>query len=110
MSKQIASTLRSLGVTPWQFILGTACIGSWWATVQPLPSQLSKLTETVQQLSTRVEVHSILLKEISEIKQNLKDIHSEISSLRFKSASVSKPTTQLEGKLPETNELSPCNE
>lgn len=102
--------LKQLGVTPWQFLLGTACIGSWWATVQPLPSQLSKLTETVQQLSTRVEIHTILLKEISEVKQDLKDTRSEISSLRFNSASVSKPTTQLEGKLPETNEFSPRNE
>ena len=102
--------LKQLGVTPWQFILGTACIGSWWATVQPLPAQLTKLTETVQQLSTRVEIHTILLKEISEVKQDLKDIRSEISYLRFNSASVSKPTTQLEGKLPETNEFSPRNE
>ena len=106
MSQQISSTLRSLGVTPWQFILGTACIGSWWATVQPLPAQLSKLTETVQQLSTRVEIHTILLKEISEIKQDLKDLRSDVSALRFKSASTSSPKT-LEGKVPQTNELSP---
>ena len=98
MSQQISSTLRSLGVTPWQFILGTACIGSWWATVQPLPSQLSKLTETVQQLSTRVEIHTILLKEISEVKQDLKDLRSDVSALRFKSASTSPPKT-LEGKM-----------
>lgn len=106
MSQQITSTLRSLGVTPWQFILGTACIGSWWATVQPLPSQLSKLTETVQQLSTRVEIHTILLKEISEVKQDLKDLRSDVSALRFKSVSTNPPKT-LEGKVPQSNELSP---
>lgn len=106
MSQQISSTLRSLGVTPWQFILGTACIGSWWATVQPLPAQLSKLTETVQQLSTRVEIHTILLKEISEVKQDLKDLRSDVSALRFKSAATNPPKT-LEGKVPQTNELSP---
>jgi len=105
MSQQISSTLRSLGVTPWQLFLGTACIGSWWATVQPLPSQLSKLTETVQQLSTRVEIHTILLKEISEVKQDLKDLRSDVSALRFKSASTNPPKT-LEGKVPQTNELS----
>lgn len=105
MSQQISSTLRSLGVTPWQFILGTACIGSWWATVQPLPAQLSKLTETVQQLSTRVEIHTILLKEISEVKQDLKDLRSDVSALRFKSVSASPPKT-LEGKVSQTNELS----
>lgn len=109
MSQQLSSLLRSLGVTPWQFILGTVCIGSWWATVQPLPSQLSKLTETVQQLSTRVEIHTILLKEISEVKQDLKDLRSDVSALRFKSTSTGQPKT-LEGKIPETNELSPhCN-
>ena len=109
MSQQISSTLRSLGVTPWQFILGTACIGSWWATVQPLPAQLSKLTETVQQLSTRVEIHTILLKEISELKQDLKDLRSDVSALRFKSVSTNPPKT-LEDKMPQTNELSlHCN-
>ncbi len=106
MSQQISSTLRSLGVTPWQLTLGIACIGSWWATVQPLPGQLSKLNETVQQLSTRVEIHTILLKEISEVKQDLKDLRSDVSALRFKSASTGQPKT-LEGKLPEQNELSP---
>lgn len=105
MSQQISSALRSLGVTPWQFILGAVCIGSWWATVQPLPAQLSKLTETVQQLSTRVEIHTILLKEISEVKQDLKDLRSDVSALRFKSASTGQPKA-LEGKIPETNELS----
>jgi len=105
MSQQITSTLRSLGVTPWQFILGTVCIGSWWATVQPLPSQLSKLTETVQQLSTRVEIHTILLKDISEVKQDLKDLRSDVSALRFKSVSTSPPRT-IEGEMPQTNELS----
>ncbi len=103
MSQQISSTLRSLGVTPWQFILGTICVGSWWATVQPLPSQLSKLTETVQQLSTRVEIHTILLKEISEVKQDLKqdlkELRSDVSALRFKPVSTSPPKT-LEGKVP----------
>lgn len=105
MSQQLSSTLRSLGVTPWQFILGTVCIGSWWATVQPLPGQLHKLNETVQQLSTRVEIHTILLKEISEVKQDLKDLRSDVSALRFKSVSASPPKT-LEGKVPQTNELS----
>lgn len=99
------SFLKQLGVTPWQFLLGTACIGSWWATVQPLPSQLSKLTETVQQLSTRVEIHTILLKEISEVKQDLKDLRSDVSALRFKSAATNPPKA-LEGKVPQTNELS----
>ena len=92
------SILKSIGVTPWQFILGTVCIGSWWATVQPLPSQLSKLTETVQQLSTRVEIHTILLKDISEVKQDLKELRSDVSALRFKSVSTNPPKT-LEGKM-----------
>lgn len=106
MPQQISSTLRLLGITPWQFILGTACIGSWWATVQPLPAQLSRLTETVQQLSTRVEIHTILLKEISEVKQDLKDVRSDVSALRFKPAATNPPKT-LEDKVPQTNELSP---
>ena len=73
--------------------------------MQPLPSQLSKLTETVQQLSTRVEIHTILLKDISEVKQDLKGLRSDVSALRFKSASTSPPRT-IEGEMPQTNELS----
>ena len=97
-SALIQKPLQTLGVTPWQLILGIACIGSWWATVQPLPAQLSKLTETVQQLSTRVEIHTILLKDISEVKQDLKELRSDVSALRFKSVSASPPKT-LEGKM-----------
>lgn len=106
MSISFQKRLHTLGVTPWQLILGIACIGSWWATVQPLPSQLSKLTETVQQLSMRVEIHTVLLKEISEVKQDLKDLRADVSALRFKSAATSSSKT-LEGKIPQTNELSP---
>lgn len=109
MSTPFQKPLQSLGVTPWQLILGTACIGSWWAAVQPLPAQLSKLTETVQQLSTRVEIHTILLKEISEVKQDLKDLRSDVSALRFKSTATSPPKT-LEGKITQTNELFPSRD
>ena len=106
MSQTLSFSLKALGVTPWQLVLGIACIGSWWATVQPLPGQLTKLTETVQQLSMRVEFHTILLKEIPEVKQDIKDLRSDVSALRFKSVSTGQPKT-LEGKLPEQNELSP---
>ncbi len=106
MSQQLTATLKSFGVTPWQLFLGVACIGSWWATVQPLPGQLSKLTETVQILTTKVEIHTVLLAEIAEVKSDLKDIRAEIAALRFKSAST-KPSPQLESHLPEQNELSP---
>jgi hypothetical protein len=106
MSQQLSSRLRSLGVTPWQLVLGVACIGSWWATVQPLPGQLSKLTETVQVLTTKVEIHTVLLAEIAEVKSDLKDIRAEIAALRFKSAAA-KPSPQIEAHLPEQNELSP---
>jgi hypothetical protein len=88
MSQQLSSAFRSFGVTPWQLLLGIACLGSWWATVQPLPEQLARLTVTVQQLSTKVEVHTVLLAEIAEVKHEIKDLRVEIANMRFKSAEV----------------------
>lgn len=107
MSESILRSMKAFGMTPGQIILAVACIGSWWATIQPLPGQIAKLTETVQQLSTRVEIHTVLLNEIAEVKKELKDLRTELVQLRFKTANV--PSKTLEGKMPQTNELAPIN-
>ena len=112
--------LQTLGVTPWQLILGIACIGSWWATVQPLPGKLEQLNTTVQALATRVEVQSVLLNSVKElhedVKENREETRTEIKNLRDEltrlytrsvSNRASPKTDDIFGKLDQPNELSP---
>ena len=104
--------LKSLGVTPWQLLLGIACIGSWWATVQPLPGKLEQLNSTVQALATRVEVQSVLLDSVKELRAEVKTIREELSLIKGRltaSRSTTKTDTQF-GKLEQTNELSSVRE
>lgn len=108
-TEAIQKTLKSFGVTPWQFILGIACIGSWWATVQPLPGKLEQLNNTVQALATRVEVQAVLLDSVKELRLEVKTIREELSLIKGRltaSRSTAKTDTQF-GKLEQTNELSP---
>lgn len=85
-AETLQKNLKSLGVTPWQLFLGIACIGSWWATAQPLPGKLEQLNSTVQALATRVEVQSVLLNSVkelhSEVKTNREEVRAEIKTLR----------------------------
>lgn len=120
MSERFQSTMKQFGVTPWQVILGIACIGSWWATVQPLPGKLEQLNTTVQALSTRVEIQSVLLNSVKElqevVKENREETRAEIKILREEltrlyTRSVSnrastKPDDIFE-QLKQSNELSP---
>lgn len=116
----IQKSFRTLGVTPWQLVLGTACIGSWWATVQPLPGKLEQLNTTVQALATRVEVQSVLLNSVKElhedVKENREETRTEIKNLRdelnrlyarvvFNRASAK--TDDIFGQLHQPNEPSP---
>jgi len=112
--------LQTLGVTPWQLILGVACIGSWWATVQPLPGKLEQLNTTVQALSTRVEVQSVLLNSVKElhedVKENREETRAEIKTLREELSRIygklamnrsANKSEDIFGKLDHPNELSP---
>lgn len=80
---------KSFGVTPWQIILTTACIGSWWATIQPLPGQLAQLNQTVQQISTRVEVHSVMLNEMKQLREDMNSFRKDFSAIEVKLAAIS---------------------
>ena len=81
--------LKSFGVTPWQIVLTTACIGSWWATIQPLPGQLAQLNQTVQQISTRVEVHSVMLNDMKELREDMNSFRKDFSAIEVMLASLS---------------------
>lgn len=101
--------LKYLGVTPWQLILGIACIGSWWATVQPLPGKLEQLNDTVQKLSTKVEIQAVLLDSVKELRTEVQRIREELSHIKGR-LTVNRSSTKTDenfGKLEPTNELSP---
>lgn len=82
MPAPIDHFLRLFGVTPWQLLLGVACLGSWWATVQPLPGELKELNKTVLELSMRVEVHSVMLKQVEALTQEVKALRIELSRIK----------------------------
>jgi hypothetical protein len=88
MSEQAKQILKTVGVTPWQLLLGVACIGSWWATVQPLPGALERLNETVQKLSTKVEIHQVLLNEVQGMKMELRQVSGQVATISGKLAHV----------------------
>jgi hypothetical protein len=76
--------LKNFGVTPWQFTLAAACIGSWWATVQPLPGQLAQLNTTVQTIATKVEIHSVLLQSVADLRGDIQQMRKELSTIEGK--------------------------
>jgi hypothetical protein len=89
MPEPVNRFFKSFGVTPWQLVLGTAAIGSWWATIQPLPGQLALLNQTVQQISTKVEVHSVMLNEMKELRQDMNEFRKEFSAVEVRLAAIS---------------------
>jgi len=89
MPEPVNRFFKSFGVTPWQLVLGTAAIGSWWATIQPLPGQLAQLNQTVQQISTKVEVHSVMLNEMKELRQDMNEFRKEFSAVEVRLAAIS---------------------
>jgi hypothetical protein len=89
MPDPVNRIFKTLGVTPWQLILGVACIGSWWATIQPLPGQLAQLNQTVQQISTKVEVHSVMLNEMKQLREDMNSFRKDFSAIEVKIAAIS---------------------
>ena len=90
MPPPISKPLAWLGVTPWQVIFGAACLGSWWGTMQPLqdlPRQFRELNITVQQISTKVEVHSVLLQTVGEMRADVQQMRRELSTIEGRLAS-----------------------
>lgn len=81
MPQPIVNTFKILGVTPWQVVTLAICVGSWWATVQPLPAQLVQLNATVQSISTKVEIHSVLLQSVSDMRADVQQMRRELSAI-----------------------------
>lgn len=80
--------LRALGVTPWQAIVGIALAGFYLGDMEPklaevgkIAASVEKLNDTVHTLTTKVEVHSVLLQAVAEVKTELKEVRQEIVRL-----------------------------
>ncbi len=87
MPPPITNTFKFLGVTPMQVITFSICVGSWWATVHPLPAQLVQLNATVQQIATKVEVHSVLLQSVNDMRADVQQMRRELSTIEGRLAS-----------------------
>jgi outer membrane murein-binding lipoprotein Lpp len=88
MSETMTKAMRTFGVTPWQFTLAAVAVGSWWATVQPLPTQLERLNATVQQISTKVEIHGVILQSVTELNTKVDGMRRELSTIEGRLAHV----------------------
>lgn len=97
MSKGIQRTLDTLGLSPWQALAVIAAGAFYVGDMRPklaagekLTISVDKLTETVATLTTKVEVHAVLLANVAEIKSELREMRQEIVELRRpKTASAS---------------------
>lgn len=87
MPPPITNTFKILGVSPVNCIAFFICVGSWWATVQPLPAQLTQLNATVQQIATKVEVHSVLLQSVADMRSDVQQMRRDLSTIEGRLAS-----------------------
>lgn len=95
MSKGLQRTLDSLGLTLWQVIALIACGAFYVGEMRPklaaggeVAAELKDLNKTVQTLTTKVEVHSVLLAAVSEIRSEVRELRDQVSKLQPKTASA----------------------
>lgn len=89
MAENILRNLKAFGLTPWQLVLGL-CVGYGWVTaLMPMPAELRQLNETVARLGTKVEIHSVLINQISELNNEIKGMRRELSTIEGRLAHVS---------------------
>lgn len=89
MAENILRNLKAFGLTPWQLILGL-CIGYGWLTsLAPMPGEFRALNETVSRLSTKVEIHSVLIAQITDLSNEVKGMRRELSTIEGRLAHAS---------------------
>lgn len=88
MPEQILRNLKAFGLTPWQLVLGI-CIGyGWFTSLMPMPAELRQLNETVSRLGIKVEIHSVLINQITELSNEIKSMRRELSTIEGRLAHV----------------------
>lgn len=94
MSESILRNLKTFGLTPWQLVLGL-CVGYGWVTsLMPMPAELRTLNETVSKLGTKVEIHSILINQITDLNTEIKAMRRELSTIEGRLAHSSNYRTK----------------
>jgi hypothetical protein len=73
--------LKKVGLTPASLFAGVAVAAAWYATLAPIPGEIKQLNEAVQSLATKVEVHSVLIAQMNEVKSEIKGMRSELSTI-----------------------------
>jgi len=78
MSTKIANTLKTWGLTPWQIVVGVAFVACWFTTLRPMPEAVAQLNATVTELSTKVEVHAVLIQQMLELRHEHTDMRRDL--------------------------------
>ena len=81
MSDSTLSFLKRLGLTPASLLAAVAFVGAWYQTISPIPSEMKKLNDNVQALGTKVEIHSVLISQMSDIKTDVASMRKELSTI-----------------------------
>lgn len=81
MAETILRNLRHFGLTPWQIIVCFAIAYGWFTSLMPMPAKMEALTSTVQDLGTKVEIHSILIDQISKLGSEVAGMRRELSTI-----------------------------
>lgn len=80
MSK-VVSTLKTIGLTPWQVVAAVAFCACWFTTLRPMPEAVAQLNATVADLSMKVEVHAVLIQQMSALSQDVSQVRQKLAEL-----------------------------
>lgn len=94
MSESILRGMKAYGFTPWQLVIGLALAWGWITTLMPMPAEMAKLNETVSKLGNKVEIHAILIAQITELNGEVKLMRRELSTIEGKLAHSSNYKTR----------------
>ena len=81
MSENILKSMKAFGLTPWQLVIGCGLAWGWVTTLSPMPAEMAKLNDTVAKLGTKVEIHGILISQITELNNEVKGMRRELSTI-----------------------------
>lgn len=86
--------LKRLGLTPASLLAAVAFAGAWYQTISPIPSEMAKLNANVQSLGTKVEIHSVLIAQMTEIKTEVSGMRRELSTIEGRLAHLKNYNTE----------------
>ena len=89
MSEIILRHLQLFGLTPAQVVIACGIVWGWVTTLSPMPVEMAKLNDTVRMLSTKVEIHSVLISQITELNTEVKGMRRELSTIEGKLTTAS---------------------